>query len=75
MEQILVRGLPAGTKDALTNMAFEHGRSMEAELRHIIAMAIKADQPRLPALLQMNESINIDFEPDRVPASLRPVEF
>lgn len=39
-EQILVRRLPLGTKQALRDLARSHGRSsVEDELRHIIAEA------------------------------------
>ncbi len=39
-EQILVRRLPLGTKQALRDLARSHGRSsVEDELRHIIAKA------------------------------------
>jgi len=41
MGSVLVRNLPEATHRALKNMAAKHGRSAEAELRHIIEAAVR----------------------------------
>ena len=39
-EQIVVRGLPPGTKAALTRLARAHSRSTEAEARALLTAAV-----------------------------------
>ena len=39
-EQIVVRGLPRGTKAALSRLGRQHSRSMEAEARAVLTRAV-----------------------------------
>lgn len=43
MASLTIRGLDEGTKTRLRVRAARHGRSMEAEARHILADALVAD--------------------------------
>ena len=75
MEQILIRNLPAGTKAALRARAEQHGRSVEAEAREVLA-AVLADEPAtLVDLLVTDDGDDIDFEPERLGLGHRPVEL
>ncbi|MFA7265037.1 MAG: Arc family DNA-binding protein [Candidatus Nanopelagicales bacterium] len=46
MADISIRGLDDGVKQKLRRRAAAHGRSMEAEVRAIITMAVADEQPR-----------------------------
>ena len=46
MADISVRGLDDGVKQKLRRRAAAHGRSMEAEVRAIITMAVTDERPR-----------------------------
>ncbi len=71
MEQILIRNLPAGTKAALKARAQQNRRSVEAEARDILAMALDRGPLTLVDVLTMDESVDIDFEPTRLGLSAR----
>jgi len=75
MEQILIRNLPAGTKAALRALANNHHRSLEAEVREIIADAVKHHPTSINDLLSMGEGADINFEPKRVGLSARTPEL
>lgn len=47
MEQILIRNLPEGTKAALRARAHSHSRSVEAEVRGILADALEREPVKL----------------------------
>ncbi|MBO0842687.1 MAG: Arc family DNA-binding protein [Nocardioides sp.] len=66
VEQILIRNLPAGTKAALRARAEHHRRSVEAEVRGILAEALEREPATLADLLAMDEGTDIDFEPERL---------
>lgn len=66
MGQILIRGLPAGTKAALPKRANSHQRSLEAEARAIIANALERGSHTLNDLLSVDEGADIDFKPQEV---------
>lgn len=66
MEQILIRNLPAGTKAALRVRAEQHRRSVEAEAREILALALESAPATLVDLLSSDEGADIDFEPERL---------
>lgn len=66
MEQILIRGLPAGTKAALKTRAKHHRRSIEAEAREILAAALSREPVTLVDLLCTDEGADIEFEPARL---------
>lgn len=71
MEQILIRGLPAGTKAALKTRAEQHHRSVEAEARAIIRSALQGEPLTLVDLLATDEGADIDYEPERLGLSVR----
>ena len=65
MEQLLIRGLPAGTKARLDVLARRNGRSREAEVRVILDQALRLEPVSQADLLAMPESEGIEFEPGR----------
>lgn len=65
MEQMLIRNLPAGTRAALKSRTKQHGRSVEAEARKILADALGREPLTLVGLLASDEGEDIDFEPPR----------
>lgn len=75
MEQILIRNLPAGTKAALKTRADEHGRSVEAEVRELLADALERRPVTLVDLLTTDDGADIDFEPERLGLSARTPEL
>ena len=75
MEQILIRSLPAGTKAMLRVRAEGHGRSVEAEAREILADALKRDPVTIVDLLRMDESVAVEFEPQRLGLTARTPEL
>lgn len=66
VEQILIRNLPAGTKAVLRARAESHQRSVDAEVREILADALKEDPISMVDLLSTDEGEDIDFEPRRL---------
>lgn len=75
VEQILIRNLPAGTKAALKKRAEQHGRSVEAEAREILADALRREPITLVDLLSTNEGADIEFEPGRLGLTMRTPEL
>lgn len=75
VEQILIRNLPAGTKAALRARADQHGRSVEAEARAILAGALEHEPLTLVDLLASEEGADIDFEPERLGLTARTAEL
>lgn len=75
MEQLLVRNLPVGTKAALRARAQQHGRSVEAEARVILAAAVRQQRLTLVDLLSVDEGADIEFEPVRLGLSARAAEL
>lgn len=71
MEQILIRNLPVGTKAALRARAEQHHRSVEAEVREILAEAVGRDPASIVDLIAMDEGAEIEFTPDRLGLSAR----
>lgn len=71
VEQILIRNLPAGTKAALKIRAEQHRRSVEAEVREILADALEHEPVTLADLLGTDEGTDIDFEPGRLGLTAR----
>ena len=51
MGQVLIRGVDDGVLQSLKERAAEHGRSLEAELRHVLTEA--ARQPRAALLREL----------------------
>ncbi|MBO1768602.1 hypothetical protein [Agrococcus sp. TF02-05] len=75
MEQLLIRNLPIGTKAALRARAQQHGRSVEAEARELLAAAVRQQGLTLVDLLSVDEGADIEFEPDRLGLSARAAEL
>ena len=75
MEQILIRNLPDGTKAALKMRAEHHRRSVEAEVREILASALDREPLTLVDLLSTDEGAQIDFEPERLGLTARTPEL
>ena len=75
VEQILIRGLPEGTKAALRLRAERHRRSVEAEAREILAEALGRQPVTLVDLLATDEGADIDFEPGRLGLTARSPEL
>lgn len=66
MEQILVRNLPDGTKAALRVRAEQHHRSVEAEVRAILSLALDREPATIVDLLATVEGVGVEFEPERL---------
>lgn len=75
MEQLLIRNLPVGTKAALRARAQQHGRSVEAEARELLAAAVRQQGLTLVDLLSVDEGADIEFEPARLGLSARAAEL
>lgn len=75
MEQILIRNLPAGTKAALRVRAEQHHRSLEAEVREILAGVLERAPVSLVDLLADDEGADIEFEPERLGLATRTPEL
>ena len=75
MEQLLIRGLPAGTKARLDVLARRNGRSREAEVRVILDQALRLEPVSLADLLAMPESGGIEFEPGRLAGPRQSLSF
>lgn len=75
MEQLLLRGLPTGTKAKLSVRSQRNGRSREAEARAILDAALAETPVSLVELLAMPESDDIEFEPQRLGVPVRIAEL
>ncbi len=75
MEQVLIRNLPVGTKAALRARALQHHRSVEAEVRSILAGALAQAPVTMVDLLSVDEGAEIEFEPERLGLHARSAEL
>ena len=75
MDQILIRNLPAGTKAALRARAKQHHRSVEAEVRAILADSLEREPVTIVDLLSTDDGADIDFEPERLGLTARSPEL
>lgn len=75
MEQIVIRNLPAGTKAALRARADHFHRSVEAEVRFILADVLAREPITMVDLLGTEDGAGIDFEPGRLGLSARSAEL
>ncbi|UNX55792.1 Arc family DNA-binding protein [Georgenia sp. TF02-10] len=76
MEQILIRGLPAGTKEALRARAERHHRSVESEAHEILVDALEHDEPvTIVDLLSGDGGSDVGFEPRRLGLTARTAEL
>ncbi|OLT16691.1 antitoxin [Serinicoccus sp. CUA-874] len=71
MEQILIRGLPAGTKAALRKRAEQNHRSAEAEARDALTRALRDEPVTIVDLLSTDEGTDSRFEPERLGLTAR----
>ena len=79
VSMLTVRDLDPGVKGKLRRRAAQHGRSMEAEVRHILAAAVEqdTDEPDLVGSIRRHFN-DVDFSiklPDRSASPQRPVNF
>jgi plasmid stability protein len=75
---LTIRDLDPEVKNKLQLRAARHGRSMEAEVRHILTVAVEtAEEPDLVSSLRRHfADAWVDLElPDRRQSRQRPVEF
>lgn len=75
MEQIVVRNLPAGTKAALRARAEQHHRSVEAEVRALLAEALRAGPASIVDLVSTDVGVGVDFEPERLSLEVRAADL
>jgi antitoxin FitA len=79
MSMLTVRDLDPEVKEKLRQRAARHGRSMEAEVRLILAAAVeKSDQPAdlVASIRKRFSGTGISLElPDRRSTAQRPITF
>lgn len=75
MEQILIRNLPTGTKAALRSRAQRAHRSVEAEVREILARALERESVSLVDLISTDGGIEIEYEPHHLGLTARTPEL
>lgn len=79
MSMLTVRDLDPDIKEKLRRRAARHGRSMEAEVRLILAAAVEANEEPLDLVASIREHFSgtgIELElPDRSTATQRPITF
>jgi len=75
MDTVLVRRLPAGTRNRLAQLAKKHGRSAEAEARDILLRGLGSGAPSLADVLSAPNTEDIDFIPPRLDIRFREVEW
>jgi antitoxin FitA len=79
MSMLTVRDLDPEVKEKLRRRAARHGRSMEAEVRLILAAAVEAwDEPvdLVASIRQHFAGTGLELElPDRKSAPQRPITF
>ena len=75
VEQILVRRLPVGTRAALRLRAQRHNRSVEAEVRDVLARALESERLTIVDLLSAQDGGDIEFEPERLGLTVRSAEL
>lgn len=79
MTMLTVRDLDPQVKDKLRLRAARHGRSMEAEVRAILAAAVEAGEEPVDLVSSIREhfaGVRVQLElPDRSAAQQQPVNF
>lgn len=76
MPSVTVRNLPEATHRALKHRAAQHGRSTEAEIRHILEGAVRPQRGLGSALASIGRSlggVELAIERDRTPVA--PAKF
>ena len=79
MSMLTVRDLDPEVKDKLRQRAARHGRSMEAEVRDILRVAVESDDQPVDLVGSIRKHFaDVDFDlelPDRGEQQQRPVAF
>ncbi|HEY6682896.1 MAG TPA: Arc family DNA-binding protein [Propionibacteriaceae bacterium] len=79
MSMLTVRDLNPEVKEKLRQRAARHGRSMEAEVRLILAAAVEAGDEPLDLVASIRKHFSgsgIELElPDRTSTTQRPITF
>jgi plasmid stability protein len=75
MDTVLVRRLPAGTRNRLQRQAEQNGRSTEAEARAILLRGLSAGAISLAEVLGSTDTEDIDFDPPPLAMSFRDIEW
>ena len=76
MSSVTVRNLPDATHRALRHRALQHGRSTEAEIRHILEAAVRPGNGLGSALAAIGRSVGgvtLQIERDQTPVA--PASF
>ncbi|MFC5370074.1 FitA-like ribbon-helix-helix domain-containing protein [Arcanobacterium bovis] len=77
-EQLLIRDLPTGTKQALKTRARQNHTSMESEARKILSSVLCAERPSIASLLAQeitSSETDFDFDPPRLGIGSREVDL
>lgn len=76
MPAVTIRNLPEATHGALKLLAAQHGRSTEAEIRHILEGAVRTRFGMGTALSEVGRSLDgLDTEFQRDATALVPAQF
>jgi antitoxin FitA len=76
MSSVTVRNLPEATHRALKHRAAQHGRSTEAEIRHILEAAVRPGKGLGSALGAIGRSLGgIELKVDRDRTRVAPASF
>lgn len=76
MSALTVRNLPEATHRALKLRAAQHGRSTEAEVRHILESAVRPAFGMGSALAAIGRSLGgHELDLQRDPSPVRPAQF
>lgn len=74
----MIRDLPEGSMAALRARAASHRRSVDAEVRAILAEALSGEDAPMSVLLGADSGHDVEFEPERlgfVPTTPAPRRF
>ena len=76
MSSVTVRNLPDATHRALKLRAAQHGRSTEAEIRHILESAVAPKMGIGAALAAIGRSVGgVELDLKRNPSPVEPASF
>lgn len=76
MASVTVRNLPDATHRALKQRAAQHGRSTEAEIRHILESAVRPKVGIGSALAAIGRSVGgVDLDFQRDPSPVEQASF
>jgi plasmid stability protein len=76
MSSVTIRKLPEATHRALKARATQHGRSTEAEIRHILENAVRPKSGLGAALADIGRSLGgVELEFQRDASAVAPADF